>query len=228
MKLTDRELTAAAEYARGAMLDTLPDIGEKHEFSPEYERSMAALAASMRRERRTPPLLRAAAMWFIALLLGAALYVTLCPTARAAVLGWTREVIETKITYRFHGGSGEALPYYELTWLPDGFTLTAEEDWGTYRWATYEDAGGEHMIAFQYTLYSEGDVVSYLSTEGIECGTLVINGCDAEIYYSELSPDLHLIWIDEASGIAFTLDGSVSEAELIKAAESVAASNRAE
>lgn len=93
-------------------------------------------------------LLRYAACFVLAAALASGTWLTANAEARTAFFAWMREQYEAFVEYRFTGEASQENESadYELTWLPEGFSLQKEQnlDGGTY--LTYTDDSGQRII----------------------------------------------------------------------------------
>ncbi len=142
--------------------------------------------------------------------------------ARAAFERWVSEWYRTHIVYRYNGEREGALPRYELTGLPEGFSELERIEEPTYAFAyvIYGNESGE-LISFSYTVMAQGGATEFVPndddvyqvTVGKDQGALFIPK-DAESMKT-------LTWIDEKNGIHFTLVADLSEPDMIALAESL-------
>ncbi len=122
--ISDEALRQAAASVRRAMLDSLPPPSQcEHTFSDLFQARMKRLLSRYDRRRTLRTLSRRVAAVLLAALIGGGVWLSVDAGARAAFLTWAREVYEEQILYRFFGApAADALPLYQITWLPEGYT----------------------------------------------------------------------------------------------------------
>lgn len=160
--ISEELLKQAAEETEQIMLESLPAEETTHDFSSEFEHKMQKMCKQTEQSRVYIFLKRAAcAVLAIVLLCGALMLNT---EARAAVVGWVRERYSD--FNRYYIGKPEVLQQerkYELSWLPDGYTLTETNDFNDFSSVIYADTEG-NLISFFYTtgnsaeLFVGGDI----------------------------------------------------------------------
>ena len=141
------------------MLASLPEPEEcEATFSPEFERKMKKLI------RRTDHpvrhrIMKAAACFLLVILLGGGSVLTLSADARAAFVGWVRDVYqsyETWFVYHFTGENNtvsEDISYHP-TWIPQDYAELETLDMFNQTNIIYENAFGLSMT-FGYSLNPE-------------------------------------------------------------------------
>ena len=94
-ELARRVILDAARQEYGSLLAELPE----HDFSPEFERKMRRLARRADHPVRYRAV-KAAACLLLAALVGGGSLLVLVPEARAAFVGWMRDVYQTWFVYQ--------------------------------------------------------------------------------------------------------------------------------
>lgn len=220
--ISDERLREAARQAEENLLDSLPKPEEcEATFSPEYKRKMKKLA------RRTDHPVRywvqkAVACILLTILIGGGSVLAFSTEARAAFVGWIREVYETWFVYKYEG-EDQKFPQdteFQITWLPEGFVETshsASED----QICTFFQDEKSNSIMFLYTRSMESATL-YIEENGVEAQTVRIGHLYADLYLDQQSGGANaLVWSDR--GVLFSLYGNCSGDDLIKIAENVCA-----
>lgn len=220
--ISDERLREAARQAEKNLLASLPEPEDcEATFSPKFKRKMRMLV------RRTDHPIRywvqkAVACILLVILFGGGCVLALSAEARAAFVGWVREVYETWFVYKYEGENQE-LPkdtVFQITWLPEGFvevTHSASEDQVC---AFYQD-GNSNSITFIYIRNMESANL-YIEEGEVEVQTVQIGNLYADLYLDQRSGGANaLVWNDR--GALFSLYGNCSGDDLIKIAENVCA-----
>ena len=199
--------------------DALGEINEKY--------IMEAIAYEGKPIRRADHPIRhrvaqvAVCILLVALLSGCAV-LAISPEARAAFVGWIREVHETWFVYR-HEGVDQQLPKdvaFQPTWVPDGFTESRRSESGDLVYFIYEDEDWK-QISFVYTQNVESSTL-YMQRDEVDAQTVQVGDLEADLYIDQNIGNANdLVWID--ADTLFWLHGNCSGDELIKIAESIVA-----
>ena len=219
-ELARRVMLDAARQEYGSLMEELPE----HDFSPEFERKMRKLACRARHPiwRRAA---QAAACLFLAALISGCAVLAASAEAREILTGWVREVYETSFIYRFFGleRGSSAYVLYRPVYVPAGYRAEKEHISKDVLSIDYRSDAGDFTI---FTCFFNGaSPVIQIVRDGSEMYKQVsVNGMSAELYLDRDEGEANiLIWTDERAGTIFCLSSAVSEAELIKMAESVEA-----
>ena len=222
--LEDAILKEATAEVERFLLSTVPEGGEPHEFSPEFERKMQKLTRRANHPVRYR-LIRVALVAILASLVLIGTVLAVSPEAREAAARWIRGGISSQVTYRGKDPEnvGEDLPVYDyrLTYIPEGYheEKTLEEKIG--RAYIYENEEGLYL-SFSYTRIEDGSQMIIRGLEDDEYRTGFVNGHAADIYISSKEGDSStIVWEDEETHVLFTLFAHAGVEELIKLAESV-------
>ncbi len=217
---SDRELTYAAAQTADSMLDTLPQDGPNHTFSPRFEQKMALLLNRERHRRQLRAVMGRAAAVFLAVLIGLGAWLAVDREARAAVVRWAREVYENSIVYRFSGEiPGGALPTLRPTWLPEGYEEVAVMGDETVQVLLYQK--GDDAITLTYYWMHEGGAGFLSGTGGVEV-EVSVNGCAGYFYPAADDNSSHdLIWINDKLEIMFILQSHLPQDDIMHIAESI-------
>lgn len=223
MKITDEMLYRHAAEARDIWLDTLPDDNEipEHQFSDEFNKEMDRLITlSHKRKQPSRRLQRIAAM-FAVIIIGASSFIGVNAEARAAFVGWIKEVADTYFVYRYEGESDvSAAPTdYRPTWLPDGYTEFYLDDSEDTVFVVYSNEAGE-MLKLSYA--PNPDQTSwFVNTSNTVRNDAKVNGVQADLFIAtDPATSSALMWVDKHN-TAFLLDGFLDEETLIYVAEHI-------
>lgn len=223
MKITDEMLYRHVAEARDIWLDTLPDDSEipEHQFSDGFNTEMNRLIIlSHKRKQPSRKLQRIAAM-FAVIIIGASSFIGVNAEARAAVIGWIKEVTGTYFVYRYEGEADVAVvpEDYRPAWLPDGYSLFDDNERNGRRSIIYANETGEFI---KYHCWSpQSTATGFVGVENATQQSVVVNGHQADLFISNDSISSNCIaWTDEHS-YTHVLHAFLDEEELIKLAESV-------
>ena len=197
--------------------DALGEIDEKYIMEAiTYEGKPTRRADNPIRHR----IVRAAACILLAALLGGTV-LAISPEARAAFVGWVREVYETWFVYKYHGKnyeSGDVV--YRPSWLPDGYTETSTPDLYEQEVIVYKNADGSLLIFG----YSQNAMDLYVSRDEAIIRQTTVRGNAAELYLYEIEDAFSsLVWTDADSGLIFWITSTLDGETMVKIAESVTA-----
>ena len=220
--ISEEMIKNAAAEADQAIRDSLPAPAEcEHEFSPLFQRKMCQ-AFRMVKHPVIYKLPRYAACFVLAETLASGTWLTANAEARTAFFAWMREQYEAFVEYRFAGEASqenEAVDY-ELTWLPEGFSLQKEQnlDGGTY--LTYTDDSGQRII-FSY-LKGDDAASLFVASDYTEVKSVQVGNIKADFYQAgeEASANV-LVWLSEEDTFCFCIMADLSEDTMIKLAENV-------
>lgn len=224
-------MTAELEFLRRALLDAAAAdfAGEAEEapMSPRQFKRMRAMTADpflyVKKYRRPwwRQAAHTAAVAAVTLGLSVALLSALSPTVRAAIKQWFMELRQSDIVYYFYGeAKEEALPYYSITELPEGFAYAEEENDDGYRCIWYENESG-NRIRLEYTFMEKGTAF-VVDTENMSVREVVVNGCLGQLFLSsDPKQGSCVVWLNESENFQFFLNAFTDESALLHMAESV-------
>ena len=120
--ITDEMIAEAAAELNEAMIKSLPDPHEcKHQFSKKFERKMDRLIYRVNHPIRYKIASRVASILLV-VLLGFTVVMSCSPTARAAVIGWIKQVYESFYSYYFEANVDTySSNKYQIDPLPEGY-----------------------------------------------------------------------------------------------------------
>ena len=220
--ITDDMLRASAAEADQAILDALPPSEAcRHPFSLWFERKMKRLI-----RRKSHPIAykfsQTAACFLAVVILGGTTWLSVDTQARAMFFSWVKQTYESYVSYRYAGeaGSQAASESYELSWLPEGFALHAENHSGKDTFLVYTN-GKDDMISFMAIHGSES--VGLFITSDYESVTPTMVGDVPGDYYQAEDPENAngLVWQSKNQDIIFCITAPLPKETLVKIAESV-------
>lgn len=218
--ISDERLREAARQAEKNLLDSLPEPEDcEATFSSEYKRKMKKLVRCTDHPIRYW-VQKAVACILLVILLGGGSVLALSTEARAAFVGWIREVYETWFVYKYEGEDQE-LPQdvvFQLTWLPEGFIEIAHSSSEDQISTIYEDENSD-LIMFIYARNMESSNL-YVEEVGVDTQIVQIGHVYADLYLDQQPGGANtLVWSDR--GVLFWLYGNCSGDVLIKIAENI-------
>ena len=216
--LREASAQTCERYISGLLSDY--DPGYRHEFSSGFEKKINRL-----KRRADHPVfyrtMRHIAIILLALLFVGTVWVAVDAEARAAFFGWISEMTDSYFIYRHIGAAsepGEPVDY-RPAWIPEGYWEDSVRVFNDKTTVRYKNDSGE-LLRFSYVNtnrdYNWAFDVSKGHTEdclvGDHAATLFVTGTEG------VASDV--IWVD-SNDTAFMVTGFVSEADLIRMAESV-------
>lgn len=220
--ISDERLREAARQAEKNLLASLPKPEDcEATFSPKFKRKMKKLV------RRTDHPIRywvqkAVACILLTILIGGGSVLALSTEARAAFVGWVREIYETWFVYHFEG-DGNTLPeetQYRPTWLPEGYSQTSVPESDDQVNVLYTNDVG-HMIIFAYS-NSSSSLTLYTQGDAAETTKVIVKDIPADFYLEEDGTHSNcLVWENSQNNIIFWIVANLPKDTIIKIAESV-------
>lgn len=210
--------TALEVYVRHFESDY--DPSNQHVFSGEFEKKMRKLI----RKAKHPVFYQAAkrvAVILLAVLLSAGVWLSVDTQARATFFGWVKGMYETFFAYQFSGEKGvPAEPEdYGLTWLPDGYILSYEEDTGSRVTRFYIDDSGE-MLKYHY-IYGPDAKNAFIDAENATIIAVAVDKYTADILVSDNSSEANVIMWSDENNHAFVISAYLDESDLTTIANSI-------
>lgn len=221
--ISDERLHKAAKKVEESMLASLPEPEEcEATFSPKFERKMKKLIRHTDHPVRHR-IMKAAACFLLAILLGGGSVLTLSADARAAFVTWVKEVYETQFIYRFFQTGEETSndAIYRPTWVPSGYEMISESTLDGASTIVYKNDANE-LVVFTCFPNTASSVIG-VERDGTELySQVLVNGISADLYLDHEEGESNvLIWIDESKGVIFHISAPFGENELISMAESI-------
>ena len=224
--ISDERLREAAQKVEESFLASLPEPEDcEATFSPKFERKMKKLI------RRTDHpiryrIMKAVACFLLVVLIGGGGVLALNAEARAAFVGWVRDIYEdayeTWFVYR-HVGEGDVIQEdisYRPTWIPAGYVEQAVIDFSEQTYVEYKNNSGS-LITFGYSSNTES-ANAYVKQDGIETYNVSVGDIPADLYVDSTKGEASvLIWTDSQTNTILWIIAPLDNNELIKIAESV-------
>ena len=192
-------------------------------FSSAFERKMKKLIRKADHPIRHRIAQAAACLLLVALLSGCTV-LAISPEARAAFVGWVREVSEGWFVYRYTGEDQSAPEnvVYCPTWVPDEYKLTTEPKAGTHSIAIYENPEGD-IIIFNCSMNTES-INLQIEHRNTQLIPVNVSDISADLYLDNTSGNTnYLVWEDENKQMIFWIASTLDGETMIKIAESVEA-----
>lgn len=219
--ITDEMIAEAAAELNEAMIKSLPDPHEcKHQFSKKFERKMERLIYRVNHPIRYKIVSRVASILLV-LLIGFTVVMSCSPTARAAVIGWIKQVYESFYSYYFESSAtANSSNKYQIDLVPEGYVeMSKTEESGIFMYVYANEQNS--LLVFAYSESANSDAF-FLDQEGYDVEEILVNGMTADLY---LAKDNNLsnsiIWCDDEARVIFYVSGQLDGGELKNIAESV-------
>ena len=220
--ISDERLREAARQAEEKLLASLPKPEDcEATFSPEYKRKMKKLA------RRTDhPIIywvqKAVACILLTILIGGGGILTFSTEARAAFVGWVREVYNSWFVYKYIG-ENSTFPgnvVYCPEWVPDGYELVVAPEPRDHMVAIYENQSNDIII---FNCYKNTESMNLqIGQQGTLLQEVYVGDIPADLYIDSMEDNInHLIWEDSERKVIFWISSTLDGKELVKIAESV-------
>lgn len=220
--ITDEMLYRAAARSSAAFTEQREadyDPAGQHEFSGKFERKIQRL----KRKADHPVLYRTmqrVASILLAILITGSAWITVDAEARAAVVGWVKEIYETYFVFRHDKITNTATESadYRPTWLPDGYSEFRVNASETRTVVIYANDAGE-TIRFNY-IHNPDEADWFIDVSQASIKNATVNGSKADLLIAQNPEEANAIaWV--SADTAFYVIGFVDENELVKIAESV-------
>lgn len=193
---------------------------DKLTFSAAFERKMKKLIRRADHPIRYRVTQAAACLLLVMLLSGCTAF-AISPEARAAFVGWIREVYETWFVYRYTGEEQPTLEdtVYLPTWVPEGYEEIVSPQAGTFVRIQYENDEKELLTVS----YMKGTETSSLNVEweGAVVQHTSVGRLPADLYLNPDDGPNILVWTDMEKDAAFWVTAPLAAEELVQVAESI-------
>lgn len=223
MVWSEQELSNAAKCVAESMLTSFPSPSEcEHTFSDDFEHSMESLRRKSRRKVAAHKMWQRVAAILIVAILSVSTWLTVDVQARERVFKWFKEVYEDMTVYHFEGDeAGKARLEYDLTWLPKGFVLQERFVSGTQRCDIYINDVSDEVFLVECT-FMDNTAMTITAHGDADPVIYDINEIPGEFYGAdENSANQVLIWVDEDNAMVFTVQGNISEQDIVHIARGV-------
>lgn len=192
-----------------------------HKFSERFEKKIRKLY-----HRVNHPLVyrgfRSVVSIILTILVATGTFFAVNTEARAAFVGWVKEVYESWFVYRFVGSEiadRDTVDRYCITWLPDGYSELLTTDDGATFSVVYLDQRGKYL-KFQYA-GDVDDTVWYVDVSHATRVECVVNGYKADMFVSNNAETSSVVMWSDADNNAYCISGDLGVDEILKVAESV-------
>lgn len=220
--INEELLRSAAVKASAKLTEALEqgyDPENQHVFSEGFEKKIRKLT-----RRANHPVLyqatRRVASILLAVILAGSIWLAFDVEARAAFVGWIKEVYGTFFAYRFVGEEAEVeSSRYRLGYVPDGYTEYYVDISSESKVFIYTNDEGK-LLKFNYVSAPDETDWVLLSTS-LQKKRTEVNGIPAELLISD-DPAVAggILWMT-ADNTGFYISGYFSEDEMVKIAENV-------
>lgn len=221
--ITDKMLQVAAEQSLSMYVKHLEsgyNSETQHVFSIVFEKKMRKLVRKMRHPFFYQAAKRIAAI-FLAILIGAGIWLSVDTQARAAFYGWFKGIYGTYFSFRFSSNqvSPAETTYNVPTWIPDEYSLLYEEDTGDRVTIIYASESNG-MLSFS-CVYRPGETDIFVDAANATLTSTVVGDYTADLLqFSSTGEASVIMWTDEA-GRAYVISAYLSDVELEKIANSI-------
>lgn len=165
---------------------------------------------------------KAVACILLVMLLGGGSVLTLSTEARAAFVGWVREIYETWFVYHFEGESNSVIggTQYRPTWLPEGYSQALVPELSDQVNILYTN-NDKPTILFAYSSSSSA-LALHIQENTVEPIEVTVNGIPADFYLEKQKNRAScLVWKNPQNNIIYWISANLSKDVMIKIAESV-------
>lgn len=221
--ITEEMLREAAEKASEALTayyerDYDPD--KPLETPPEFEKKIERLKRRAKHPVFYKTMHRVASIVLAILIIGGA-WITVDAEARAAFVGWVKEVYEEFFVYRFNDETDiQNEPYeYEFTWLPNGYVKLYEKDTGSRITKLYKNEAGQ-MLQFN-CVYDPNETDIYVIAPEAMVDDAVVNGYAADFIISGDEGAANVLMWTDSKNCAFHISAYLEKEDLVNLAESL-------
>ena len=158
----------------------------------------------------------------LVILLGGSIVLALSSEARAAFIGWVREVHETYFAYHY-SGKQQTMPetiIYCPTWVPDGYELEVKPEAKAYMIAVYGNIEGDRIF-FNCSINDKLAILP-IEQEDAQFSIVYVGDILADLYMDNTAGSTNLlVWEDEEQTLLFWIVSTLNAEDMIKIAESV-------
>lgn len=220
---SEQELSNAAKCVAESMLTSFPSPSEcEHTFSDDFEHSIESLRRKSRRKVTAHKMWQRIAAILIVAVLSVSTWLTVDVQARERVFKWFKEIYENMIVYHFEGDDTEKTRLeYNLTWFPKGFILQESSLSETQRCDIYINDASDEVFLVECT-FMDNTAMTMTGHGVVDPIRYDINGIPGEFYGAdENSANQTLIWVDENNAMVFTVQGNISEQDMVHIARGI-------
>lgn len=214
-----REAAHKASEVYTAYCERDYDPENQYVFPQEFEKKIERL-----KHRATHPVfyktMHRVASIILAILITGSAWITVDAEARAAVVGWVKEIYETYFVFRHDRITNTATESadYRPTWLPDGYSEFRVSATEARTVVIYANDAGE-MIRFNY-IHNPDETDWFIDVSQSDIKNATVNGNEADLLIVQNSDEANgIAWV--SADTAFYVTGFVDENDLVRIAESV-------
>lgn len=210
---------AAAEYETTLLSVLSKTELENHSFSQRFERKMEYLCKKAEHIPTFTALKRIAVIVLISALLVCSLALT-NSKVRASVFDWLKSHFESVFIF-VEGNPSLNVPWeYEISWFPDAYVLSSQEDTPRGHTLVYKCAGKPDIVFTCF--YKSQHNSQILFTEPALVKNVAVSELPADIYvFSDQKKPKAILWNTRWAVYQFLIIADVDDETLIKLAESV-------
>ena len=196
------------------------DNDMQHIFSLQFERKIKKLKRKADHPLFYHAMHRVASI-LLALLIGASAWLVVDTEARAAVLGWIKDIYENFIIYQFDEKAEESVPAndYRPAWIPDGYTEFFVDMSTENKSVIYANETGE-MLKFSY-VHNPSETFWAIDLSHLEKSTTKVGEFPADLFISSSSDVASCILWSLPNNTQFFVSAFLDEDNLVRVAESV-------
>ena len=193
-----------------AAIDSIPEAGLTH--TAEYEGKINEIKEEIKLRFSKKRSARIKKAWLIAAVLALTLLVTAC-TVGKPIVDFIKEKFDThtEINIDDTQGSSTIERVYEVTYLPDGFSLLKQTNSGVFLTTWYGGEGNDEIILLQKPIKN---VSTSLNTEYAELREATVG--EFSVYYVHTDESCVCVWKNEEYSFTLNYLGSVSWDEMEK------------
>lgn len=224
--ISDEMLKEAADEIAMALIDSLPDPAEnEHIFSKHFEKKMKKLIRKTDHPVRYR-IIQSSIAAVLALVIAFGSILAVSPSARAAVVNWLKETVGSWTHYSSAPGEsqtdskGEST--YELTSIPDGYTLAMENVSDSGKACAFTNQAGQIL---QFTYIVGGKYTDlYLITESCQFSNVQWGNITVDVYIAnDQSKSNSIVW--EEGDVLFCISAFLEQDELVELIDHVQVKN---
>ena len=211
--ISDERLREAARRAEESILASLPEPEDcEAVFYARFERKMRKLI-----RRTAHPIryrvMKAAACFLLAALIGGGGILTFSTEARAAFAGWVREVYESYETwYAYHSTEEDSTASENIrfrpSWIPEGYTEQEVFELSSQTDIHYTNDAGS-LLTFGYSSNS-GLKNFYIEEDGAETHHVLVHNMSADLYLDNSKGAANILtWVNNDTNTCFWIIGEI-------------------
>lgn len=217
--IQENQLQLAAHLARNMTVEDFMTEDSVFVPSASFLEGMEQLCHRTKETQKVEKYLQRVACFFLALLLGCTVWLTLDVKARAAFIGWIQERIQSFYHYEYSGEPTASRQSFTLGWVPEGYILESRTEMRAFTTETYINEDGR-KLTFTYSTEPE-NLDLYLTDDGQTHRTVSVNGTSADFYKAiDETGRNDLVWV-ENDQILFVISSCSNESYLVKMAENM-------